>query len=213
MRRAVLYGLGWLAAAAVAVTIAWQGVGLVGRRVTDSHPRALTADEARAALGSAAAPQGGPGPGGAPDETVPQSGGPTGTGAETTSTTAGSRPRTTATTTSTRPPASGPTATTSPPPAPSATPTTTAGVVRTYNLVGGSATLRFDPSGKVTVVWANPNPGYRAEIDDRSDGGVRVRFDGSSHRSELEAWWDGGPQDRVEEQGGDGGGSGGSGPG
>jgi hypothetical protein len=62
-------------------------------------------------------------------------------------------------------------------------------------------------------VWANPNPGYRAEIDDRSDGGVRVRFDGSSHRSELEAWWDGGPQDRVEEQGGDGGGSGGSGPG
>jgi len=80
-------------------------------------------------------------------------------------------------------------------------------VVRTYNLVGGSATLRFEP-GKVTVVWANPNPGFRAEIDDRDGGGVRVRFDGDSHRSQVEAWWDGGPQDRVEESGSGGGGSG-----
>ena len=89
-------------------------------------------------------------------------------------------------------------ATTSPT-APASTPTTSAGVVRTYNLVGGSATLRFDP-GKVTVVWANPNPGFRADIDDRDGGGVRVRFDGDSGRSQVEAWWDGGPQDRVEEE-------------
>jgi hypothetical protein len=81
-------------------------------------------------------------------------------------------------------------------------------VVRTYNLVGGSATLRFEP-GKVTVVWANPNPGFRADVDDRDGGGVRVRFDGESQRSQVEAWWDGGPQDRVEEDGG----GGGSGPG
>ena len=39
MRRAVLYGFGWLATAAVAVLLAWQGVGLVGRNVTDTHPR------------------------------------------------------------------------------------------------------------------------------------------------------------------------------
>jgi hypothetical protein len=79
--------------------------------------------------------------------------------------------------------------------------------VRTYNLVGGSATLRFEPSGKVTVVWANPNPGFRVEVDDRDGGGVRIRFDGEDHRSQLEAWWDGQPRDRIEEQG-DGGGSG-----
>jgi hypothetical protein len=79
------------------------------------------------------------------------------------------------------------------------------GEVRTYNLVGGSVTLRFQPSG-VTVVWANPNSGFQAEVDDRDGGGVRVRFDGGSHRSELEAWWDAGPRDRVDESGGDGGG-------
>jgi len=195
MRRALLYGIGWLAAAVVAVLIAWQGVGRVGRSVTDSHPRALTADEARQAVGG----------GEATSTTRPPTSVPT-------TPTTSARPPAPGPTTSPRPPASGPTPTTGrPAPAATATPTTTAGIVRTYNLVGGSATLRFDPSGKVTVVWADPKPGYRAEVDDRSDGGVRVRFDSDSHRSELEAWWSGGPQDRVEESGSSGGG--GSGPG
>ena len=205
MRRAALYGIGWVAAATVAVLLAWQGVGLVGRNVTDPHPRALTADQARAALeASGTGPAAGPPDTGSPTTSPPGGGNPS-AGAGSTTTT--SRPRSTATTTP-RPPATSPTATpTTRPAAPSTTPTTTAGVVRTYNLIGGSATLRFEP-GKVTVVWANPNPGFRAEIDDRSDGGVRVRFDGASHRSEVEAWWDGGPQDRVEDGGGGGGGSG-----
>ena len=193
MRRVALYGIGWVVAAAVAVLLAWQGVGLVGRNVTDRHPRALTADEAREALGN------GPGPtGGAPDTapaTSPPGGAGSVAGSSSTSTTA-ARPRPTATTATTRP------STSTAGPGPSAsTATTTGSVVRTYNLVGGSTALRFDPSGTVTVVWANPNPGYRADIDDRDGGGVRVRFDGDAHRSELEAWWDGGPRDRVEEQG------------
>jgi hypothetical protein len=205
MRRVALYGIGWVAAAAIAVLLAWQGVGLVGRNVTDTHAKALTADEARAALGAGT----GPTDTGPASAAPPDGGGPSAGTASSTTTT--SRPRTTATTEA-RPPTSNPTSpTTTRPPAPSTTPTTSAGVVRTYNLVGGSATLRFEP-GKVTVVWANPNPGFRAEIDARDGGGVRVRFDGDSRRSEVEAWWDGGPQDRVEESG-SGGGGGGSGPG
>ena len=204
MRRVALYGIGWVAAATVAVLLAWQGVGLVGRNVTDSHPRALTADEAREALGEGSSPAAGS-PDTSPAATAPPAGGGSPAGSGTTSTTA-VRPRPTATT---RPTTSAPTSpSTTRPGAPSSTPTTSASVVRTYNLVGGSAALRFDPSGSVTVVWANPNPGFRADIDDRDGGGVRVRFDGDAGRSQVEAWWDGGPQDRVEEQG-----SGGSGRG
>jgi hypothetical protein len=195
MRRVALYGIGWVAAAAVAVLLAWQGVGLVGRNVTDNHPRALTADEARQALGDGSAAGSGP-PDTAPATTVLTGEDPPAGSASTTSSTA-SRPRPTATTAIT-----GPT-----PPAPTS-PSTAAGTVRTYNLVGGSTALRFDPSGTVTVVWANPNPGFRADIDNRDGGGVRVRFDGDSGRSQVEAWWDGGPQDRVEEQSSGDGGSG-----
>lgn len=198
MRRVALYGIGWVAAAAIAVLLAWQGVGLVGRNVTDNHPRALTADEALQALGDGST-NGSTGGGGSPDSATTS---PTGTegspaGSSSTSSSTASRPRPTATTATTRPTASAPTS-----------PTTAGGTVRTYNLVGGSTAVRFDPSGAVTVVWANPNPGFRADIDDRDGGGVRVRFDGDSGRSEVEAWWDGGPQDRVEEQGSGEGGSG-----
>ena len=196
MRRVALYGIGWVAAAAAAVLLAWQGVGLVGRNVTDNHPRALTADEAREALGDGSPVDGGS-PGTGPATTSPTGGGGSPAGPGTSSTTA-VRPRPTTTTrpasTSTSPSATGPEA-------PASTPTTSGSVVRTYNLVGGSTAVRFDSSGAVTVVWANPNPGFRADIDDRDGGGVRVRFDGDSGRSQVEAWWDGGPQDRVEEQG------------
>ena len=199
MRRVALYGIGWLAAATVAILLAWQGVALVGTDVTNHHPRPLSADQARDALGQPP----GPGPA-APAATVT---GPPGTGpAASTTTTTVTRP--TVTTATTRPSAPPTTATTLPPgPAPTSPPPAPAAQTRTYNLIGGSATLRFSPSG-VSVVWANPNPGFRAEIDNRSDGGVRVRFDSDSHRSELEAWWDGGPRDQVQEEGGDGGGSG-----
>jgi hypothetical protein len=202
MRRVALYGIGWIAAAAVAVLLAWQGVGLVGRNVTDTHPRALTADEAREALGEGSVP--GEPSGSGPAATSPPGGSPSPGASHTSSTT--SRPRATATTA----PSSSPSTATSPSstsPSGPATAPTTAGVVRTYNLVGGSAALRFEP-GKVTVVWANPNPGFRADIDSRDGGGVRVRFDGDSHRSEVEAWWDGGPRDRTDEDGSSGGGSG-----
>jgi cytoskeletal protein RodZ len=202
MRRVAVYGIGWLAAATLAILLAWQGVARVGTDVTNRHPRPLTADQAREALGRPTGVPAGPAP-------APTDAGPPGTGPAASTTTTTTRP--TVTTATTRPSSPPTTATTRPagpaptsPPAPAPAP---AAETRTYNLIGGSVTLRFSPSG-VSVVWADPNPGFRAEVDNRSDGGVRVRFESDSHRSEVEAWWDGGPQDRVQEEGGDGGGSG-----
>jgi hypothetical protein len=203
MRRVVLYAIGWLAAATVAVLLAWQGVGRVGTNVTDSHPRALSADDARKTLaeGTTTTIATGDQPGAETTQTST-----TGLGFRPSTTRGTTRPSGVSTSTTrpvgsvTSPTATGSTtgatssATTSPP-APSN------GVVRTYNLVGGSAALRFEPTGKVTVVWANPNQGYELEVDERDGGGVRIRFEGEDHRSQLEAWWDGAPRDRIGESG------------
>ena len=85
---------------------------------------------------------------------------------------------------------------------------------RSYALTGGSAALRFTPEG-VTVVFATPDPGYRVRSEPTDDGGWRVEFDGDDARSRVEGWWDGGPQDRVDDDGSagdDGSGGDGDGP-
>ena len=64
--------------------------------------------------------------------------------------------------------------------------------------MGGTATLRFCPAG-VTVVVATPAPGFTVDISETHGGGVRVEFESDDHRSRLEGWWDGGPQDEVGE--------------
>src|SRR4051812_12105552 len=96
IRRGLLYGVGWAAAAVGARLLAWQGVDRVGTGITDRHARPLTADEARAALGSASEPAGAQ-PSPDPSATSASGGGP---GAGATTTTTGGRP---ATTPSTRP--------------------------------------------------------------------------------------------------------------
>ena len=115
----------------------------------------------------------------------------TSTTAPTTTTSTTAAPVAAPQTTSTAPPRST-TTVTSLPPAP-------AGETRTYNLVGGSTALRFSPSG-VTVVWANPNPGFEVESEPENGNGVKVEFRGEEHRSRVDGWWDGGPQERVREE-------------
>jgi hypothetical protein len=90
--------------------------------------------------------------------------------------------------------------------APSSTTSTTApsaqGVTRTYNLTGGTTTLRFSPEG-VTEVSSQPNPGFSVETDPESENGfagIRVQFESDGHRSRITAWWDGGPQVDPREQ-------------
>ena len=91
---------------------------------------------------------------------------------------------------------------------------------RTYNLTGGSVSVRFSPSG-VTLLSATPHDGFEVDID--AGERLRVEFESDTHESRLEAWWQAGPRQEVEEDdrgggdddgnSGDGGGDGGGGDG
>lgn len=198
MRPALLLGGGWALATAAAVAVAVQGVGFVGREVTDRRPAALSVEDVRAALRDG------------------EPGGPTATSTTTSSSTtvvtggpAGPTTTVARPATGTRAPSGsgvasggsgstgsgtsgGSSGTGTPSPAPSST-------TRTYTLVGGSASVRFEP-GKVTVLWATPNSGYEVDVETYAPDRVEVRFRSQTHESELTAWWDGGPRDAIEEE-------------
>lgn len=198
MRPALLLGGGWALATAAAVAVAVQGVGFVGREVTDRRPPALSVEDVRAALrdGELASPT--------TTSTTASSSTTVVADASAGPVTTAARPATGARSPSGSGVASGGsgsagpatsggssgTGTTSP--APSST-------TRTYTLVGGSASVRFEP-GKVTVLWATPNSGYEVDVETYAPDRVEVRFRSESHESELTAWWDGGPRDAIEEE-------------
>ena len=172
MRRTIGFVALWFVAGAAATIVAWLGVSTVSDQLagSGSHPDPLSAEEIGAEVAAA------------PTTTTTL---PTGSTASTTSTTVpaattSTTVRSTATT-QVAPP------TTAPPP-----------VVRSYELIGGTATLRFSAAG-VTVVVATPKPGFTVDIGGSHSGGVRVEFEGDDHRSRLDGWWDGGPQDEVRE--------------
>jgi hypothetical protein len=81
--------------------------------------------------------------------------------------------------------------------------TTTAGdqsapEARTYRLGGGTVVLRFGPAG-VTLEQAVPKLGFEVRYQPVEDNGWRVEFVGDEGRSRVEGWWDGGPQERVDD--------------
>lgn len=173
VKRGAAFVAGWVVLTALAVVMAWQGVRFAQDEVTGERRNVLTAADIQEALAPAA----------------------------TATTTAGTSGRSTSSTTS----ASGSTATTGGT-TPSVTAPTTAAtsgslapVTRTYTMVGGTAQIRFTATS-VTIVYARPAAGF--EIDDESEDGttVRVRFRSDTHESRLEAWWDGGPHDSVQEK-------------
>ncbi len=190
MRRIFTLSAAWLAAAIVAAVVAWQGVGLIGDQVTDDRDGMLSADEIDAALAD--------GGGGIPlpptTTTLPSSSDTTVAGA--------TPPATTAAGAGTGDTGSGtaPATTSAPAPAP---------VVKPYNVTGGTASISFSPSG-VTVLLARPAPGWSVKTEPEG-GGVRVEFESGNARTRIDAWWDGGPQDRVEDAASSGGSGGGSG--
>lgn len=183
-------------ATVVAVAVAVQGVGFVGREVTDERPGALSVDEVRAALregnagteptttSSTSTSTSVAGSASGPTTTVarPSPGGRVASGA---SSGGSSGPSASGT-------SGGASGAGTPAPAPSP-------IVRTYNLVGGSASIRFE-SGKVTVQWATPNSGYEVDVETYAPDRVEVRFRSEGHESEVTAWWDGGPRDEIDEE-------------
>ena len=169
------YAIAWVVAAAGALALAFWGVGVVGDQVTGDRPSPLSAAEVSLRATSTT--------------TAPSS---TSTSVGETPPTTGATPTVPATTAPARPAATPTTTTTAAPPPPEP-----AGETRTYNLTGGSASLRFTPSG-VTVLWANPNAGFDVEVEPEG-AGVKVEFESESHTSRVDGWWDGGPQDRVRE--------------
>ena len=177
MRRAPLLVLGWLAAGAAAVAAASAGVAMVSDQVTESRPAPLNAAAVAEELASQT--QGTT----ATTSTTGSAEAPTEAPATTDlATNADSPPPTTVTTTAPQPPATAP-----------------AAVVRTYTLVGGTATLRFSTAG-VTVVTATPNAGFDVEVEPEHGNGVKVEFERDSHKSRVSGWWDGGPRDDVREE-------------
>lgn len=175
VRRAPLLVVGWLAAGAAAVAAASAGVAMVSDQVTESRPAPLNATEV--AQGLADQTQG-----------TTSTTSPTAGGTATTETTPSTSPPVTTANPSTPP-------TTAPPP-PTTTPPAT---VRTYSLVGGTATLRFSSSG-VTVVTASPNAGFDVEVEPEHGNGVKVEFEREGHKSRVSGWWEGGPRDEVREE-------------
>lgn len=91
---------------------------------------------------------------------------------------------------------------TSPSPGPSRSPAPGASAeTRTISTVGGSTALRF-VDGRVEVVWATPNAGFTADIeDDSGDVETRVDFRSPEHRSRIKGEWaDGAPSVETEER-------------
>jgi hypothetical protein len=170
VRRTVTFVALWLLAGAAAATVAWLGVSSVSDELagSSSHPDPLSDEEIRAELAEAAS---------------------TTTSAPPTSVTI---PTTTTTTRGTTPTSAPPPATTT------SAPPSVAATTRSYDLVGGTVTLRFSPSG-VSVVVATPAPGFSVELGSTHGTGKQVEFEGEGHKSEVEGWWDGGPQDEVRE--------------
>ena len=187
----------WVAASTTAVGVAWAGVSVVDDQVVD-QPSALAADgsgvpgqapvststESNLPIGTdQAGANAGQGDDGMPESmssTILQSPGAQSPGAQS--------PGTLATTP--RPPVSQAPVTQAP--------TTQAATTQTFSLTGGTAAISFSSSG-VQVLWATPNPGFDVSIEPESPG-VKVEFRADHHRSRLDAWWSGGPQNRIREE-------------
>lgn len=185
MRKTWVYLTAWFVAGVAAVGLASAGVAVVGRQVTDSSRQApFSAEQVRAELAEAEATT---------TTSTPEVAAPTTTLAPTV-TTGPTPPSNDGPTGPTPggPTVTAPTPTTTPPPAVPAPST------RTYSLVGGTATLRFSATG-VAVLSAAPKPGFSVDVGAGHNGGARVEFESDDHRSRVDGWWAGGPQDEVRE--------------
>ena len=92
--------------------------------------------------------------------------------------------------------------TTIPPPSPTPGATPVGVQTRSYDLVGGTLTVRFSAT-RVEVLTASPKEGFilrPIEREGPTDVEVEFRRADDSWRSELRATWERGPAERIEER-------------
>lgn len=203
--------LGWLATTGLAVLLALAAVGAVSDSVTERRPEPLSAEAVSAALAEGTRPTAAPTattassgpvpapstttqppPATAPPATVDTA--PTGTTRPTTPPPSTGTTGTTGTTAGT-----GPDSSTAPTTGPAGGDAVSEPEDRTYELVGGTVRVRF-AGGRADLLSASPRAGFRIQRHSGSPGEVRVTFRSDDHESRFRAWWDNGPQDRIEEK-------------
>jgi hypothetical protein len=196
----------WLVATCAAVAVAWAGVSVVDDEIVDPAPAreiaAAVADDPATAgddsIPDTVAEESGTtttSPDAATDSTTPPSTAPT-TSAGPTPTPTTPAPSTPAPSTPAMP--STTTTTTAPPPSTTTTAAAAPAQTQQFNLVGGSTAISFSATG-VTVLWANPNPGFDVDIEPESPG-WKVEFRSDDHRSRIDVWWSGGPRHEIREE-------------
>jgi hypothetical protein len=191
MSRRVVLALSWLAATLVAVFVALQAVGAVGRQVTDRP--AAAARQVGATAQPAALPAATP-------STTETTAAPATTDASQPPAvpTSSARPPQSATAPPAEPADPGP-ATPGPGPGPSSNesssesdhdttsgpdPAPSPGPTTSYNLQGGSIGVRCTGSS-IALVYSSPAPGFSAEVESAGPSEVDVRFESDNHRSRI----------------------------
>ncbi len=206
MRRAFGYAGVWLAATSVAVTVSWFGCAVVLNGTSPPAPEVLSSMRGRHVAGlpnelgtTTVTPQ-------ATDETLARQPAPSGTTEPRTSRSGWPNPTAARVSTTTRH-ATPPPLRTPPPPRPTGSapsgpsiatsPDNSAGE-RTYDMIGGSATVRFT-AANVQVVGLEPKAGYQWYVDQPGPTELWVIFTGAGQESDLYATWDRGPSANVIE--------------
>lgn len=189
MKKRVALPLIWLAAAALASTVAWQGVQIVSSQVLETEPTDLASQATTSTSTST------------PSTPAVQEQQAVGSGSTTSAATAsqsttdpgGTSSQSTSSTTpgtDSQPTSSAQTATTAE--------QTDQTVTQTFVLTGGTTAISFSPAG-VTVIYANANDGFSAKIQPEG-AGIKVEFESDYHKSRVEAWWYDGPRNEIRER-------------
>jgi hypothetical protein len=213
--------IGWVVAAALAVTLSWTAVAQVRDRVirpSIAIPATTLATQAAAGTATSTVIRLDPesttsSPRNAtttstlaPATTVPSTTPPSHSTTSTSAAGSESQPTTTAappatTTTTTTPTTTTPTTTTAT--TTTATTTTATSQTTSYELSGGVVTISYSP-GVVEFVSAIPQPGFSTDIRNSGPEEVRVRFESPTHTSEFRARWNGGQLEITKDENGGG---------
>ena len=212
--------IGWVVAAALAVTLSWTAVAQVRDRVirpSIAIPATTLATQAAAGTATStvirldpesttssprnATTTSTPASATTVPSTTPPPHSTTSTsaaGSESQPTTTAAPPATTTTTTT-------PTTTTATTTTATTTTATTAATSQTtsYQLGGGVVTVSYSP-GVVEFVSAIPQPGFSTDIRNSGPEEVRVRFESPTHTSEFRARWNGGQLEITKDENGGG---------